>query len=312
MGHSSRSKSPYGPYFERRRSEPTTWTRLTGLVTLLAAFAAMIVGVLPLAPDVDVRNLRLGLVGCTAVGAVLWTVASIRSRRPEVTILDKPARKERDPSRFLPVVLSLALPLASAAALAQAIGLDGAEGRWEAQVYAAGGGSYEVTVDALLDEPGTTGVNINDVDQYATDVAVTLRFHDGTRTVTVHDATTVGRPEVDDTVRVMYAPGSPGLGVRNDGTRFFSSGLLYLWLWALALFAWAFGSAAFGMMRDGIHTARRFRADVHVPAALILLTGVCLLLPGAFFHTSTWAGWLLALAAATTPWLALAWMLKRG
>lgn len=60
-----------------------------------------------------------------------------------------------------------------------------------------------------------------------------------------------------------------------------------------------------------VHSVRRFRGDVHGVAALVLCLGVLLLLPGAFFYTSTWAGWILALAAASTPWLALAWVLKR-
>jgi len=35
-------------------------------------------------------------------------------------------------------------------------------------------------------------------------------------------------------------------------------------------------------------------------------------MPGVFLHLASWTGRLLALAAATTPWLALTWLLRKA
>ncbi|MFE7385333.1 hypothetical protein ACFU9F_33785 [Streptomyces zhihengii] len=78
----------------------------------------------------------------------------------------------------------------------------------------------------------------------------------------------------------------------------------------MTLFVAAFGCGMFD--RAGVHAARRFRGDVHgVVAALLFGLGVILLLPGAFFQTPTWAGWLLSFLSACTPWLAMTWVMKR-
>ncbi|WP_405392119.1 hypothetical protein OG596_32410 [Streptomyces sp. NBC_01102] len=99
----------------------------------------------------------------------------------------------------------------------------------------------------------------------------------------------------------------------HDGSGFFTSGgVALLWIWALTLFVALFASGIFALGRTGVHAAQRFLGEVHGVAGLVLCLGVLLLLPGAYFHTSTWAGWLLALAAARTPWPALTWVLKRG
>ncbi|OUC95106.1 hypothetical protein CA983_34025 [Streptomyces swartbergensis] len=282
------------------------------MLLMVACYATLIVGVLPLPPDADVRDLRLALISCTFLCVLMWITASVRSPRTDAVVLDKARQRERRPSRTLPILLGLAIPLASGAALVQAVGPDGEQGRWVSEVYAAGGGAYEIPIEKVLDEPDPTGVNINDVDEYAADVMVTLPFDDGARTVTVHGATTVGKPVKGDTVAVMYAPGRPTLGVRHNDNGFFSSGLALIWIWALTFFLCIFTAGVFAMSRrDRIHSVRRFRTDVHGPAALVLCMGVLFLLPGAFFHTSTWAGWLLALVAASTPWLALTWVVQR-
>jgi hypothetical protein len=282
------------------------------MLVMVASYATLIVGVLLLPPDADVRDLRLALISCTLMCVLMWITASVRSPRTDAVVLDEARQPERRPSRSLPVLLGLAVPLASCAALVQAVGPDGEQGRWVSKVYAAGGGAYEIPIDKVLDEPHPTGLNINDVDEYAADVMVTLPFDDGVRTVTVHGATTVGKPVKGDTEAVMYAPSRSSLGVRHNDSGFFSSGFALIWIWALTFFLCLFTAGIFAMSRrDRIHSARRFRTDVHGPAALVLCLGVALLLPGAFFFTSTWAGWLLALAAASTPWLALTWVLKR-
>ncbi|MCZ2525195.1 hypothetical protein [Streptomyces sp. HB2AG] len=303
-------------YRKKPERRSTAWTRLTGTLVVVAVYAALIAGILPLAPDSAARDLRLALVGCTVVCVLMWVTASVRAPRTDPVVLDKAGQRKRRPSRILRILLALAVPLASGAALVQAVGPDGEQGRWVSEVYAAGGGTYEVPVDKVLDEPRPTGVNINDVDEYAADVAVTLRYDDGARSVTVRGATTVGRTVAGDTVAVVYAPGDPGLGARHNDSGFFSSGFALIWIWALTLFAGVFAASVLAedstANRNGIRSVRRFEPRVHGTVALILSAGVCLLLPGAFFHTSTWAGWLLALAAASTPWLALAWVAKQA
>lgn len=145
---------------------------------------------------------------------------------------------------------------------------------------------------------------------------MTLRFDSGSRSVTVYDATAMGNLEKGTTISVAYAPSRPGLGVRNIDSVFSPFHFDVVWIWALALpsaIISAVLSVVLSPTRAGnrMDPLRAFRPDVHGPAGLILAVGVCLLLPGAFFRTSPWAYWPLALAAATTPWLALAWVLRR-
>lgn len=284
-------------------------TRVTGILMVAAVSVTLIVGILPLPPRAESRDLRLALIGCSLLCALMWMTVSARSRRAGGVDLDKPVRPARHPSRGLPVLLAVLLPLASGAALVQAVGPDGEQGRWVSEVYAAGGGVHEVPVERVVSEPWPTGVNVNGVDEYAADVVVTLPFDDASRRTTVRGARTLGVPDEGAAVTVMYAPGSPELGGRHHGTGFFDGGAALLWIWTVTFFVAVFGSGLFG--RAEVHAARRFRGDVHGVAALVLCLGVLLLLPGAFFQTSTWAGWLLALAAACTPWLALTWVIKR-
>ncbi|MGW9306136.1 hypothetical protein ACWHA3_35620 [Streptomyces cyaneofuscatus] len=285
-------------------------TRVTGILMVAAVSVTLIVGILPLPPRAESRDLRLALVGCSLLCALMWMTVSVRSRRAGGVGLDKPVRPARHSSRGLPVLLAVLLPLASGAALVQAVGPDGEQGRWVSEVYAAGGSVREVPVERTVSEPWPTGVNVNGVDEYAADVVVTLPFDDGSRRTTVRGARTLGVPDEGNTVTVMYAPGRPGLGGRYHDSGFFDSGAALLWIWAVAFFVAVFGSGLFD--RDAVHSARRFRGDVHGMAALVLCLGVLLLLPGAFFQTSTWAGWLLALASACTPWLALTWVIRRA
>ncbi|MFI7233762.1 hypothetical protein [Streptomyces cyaneofuscatus] len=281
---------------------------MTGILMVAAVSVTLIVGILPLPTRAEARDLRLALFGCSLLCVLMWMTVSVRSRRAGGVEVDKPVRPARRPSRSLPVLLAVLLPLASGAALVQAVGPDGEPGRWVSEVYTAGGGVREVPIERTASEPWPTGVNVNGVDEYAADVVVT-RFDDSSRRTTVRGARTLGVPDEGDTVTVMYAPGRPGLGGRYHDSGFFSGGLALLWIWAVALFVAAFGCGIFD--RAGVHAARRLRGEVHGVAALVLCLGVLLLLPGAFFQTPTWAGWLLALAAACTPWLALTWVMKR-
>ncbi|MET9923124.1 MULTISPECIES: hypothetical protein [unclassified Streptomyces] len=269
----------------------------------------LIVGILPLPPRAEARDLRLALFGCSLLCVLMWMTVSVRPPRTGGVDLDKVVRPTRRPSRSLPVLLAVLLPLASGAALVQAVGPDGERGRWVSEVYAAGGGVHEVPIERVVSAPWPTGVNVNDVDEYAADVVVTLPFDDGSRRTTVRGARTLGVPGEGNTVTVMYAPGRPGLGGRYHDSGFFDSGAALLWIWTVALMVAVFGYGLYD--RAEVHTARRFRGDVHGVAVLVLCLGVLLLLPGAFFQTSTWAGWLLAFVSACTPWLALAWAIKR-
>lgn len=280
---------------------------------MAAVCATLIVGILPLPPRAQVRDLRIGLIGFSLVCVLMWTTASVRLRRAGGVNLDKSVRPTRRPSRGLPALLAVLISLASGSALVQAVGPDGERGRWVSEAYTAGGGAYEVPIERTVSEPRPTDVNVNDVDEYATDVVVELQFDDGPRRMTVQDARTLGIPDEGDTVAVIYAPGRPELGVRYDDSGFFTSGgVALLWIWALTLFAALFAAGIFvDSGRTVVHSARRFRCDLHGVAALVLCSGVLLLLPGAFFQTSTWVGWILAFAAACTPWLALTWVLKR-
>lgn len=284
-------------------------TRVTGILMVAVVSATLIVGILPLPPRAEARDLRLALFDCSLLCVLVWMTVSVRSRRVGGVDLDKSVRPVRRPSRGLPVLLAVLLPLASGAALVQALGPDGEQGRWVSEVYAAGGGVYEVPIERMVSEPWPTGVNVNDVDEYAADVVVTLPFDDGSRRTAVRDARTLGVPDEGDTVTVLYAPGRPGLGGRYHDSGFVNGGLALLWIWVVAFFVAVFGCGLYD--RAEVHAARRFRGDVHGVAALVLCLGVLLLLPGAFFQTPTWAGWLLALVSACTPWLALTWVIKR-
>ncbi|MGW1274148.1 hypothetical protein [Streptomyces sp. NPDC002491] len=295
---------------------PTVWTRLTGLLAMAAVYAALIAGALPLAlaPDPHIRDLRLKLVGCALTCVLLWVLASVCAPRTDRVVLDKAEQRRRHPSAGLTLVLALAVPLASTAALAQAVGPDGEEGRRVSRIYSAGGGTHHVPIDKVLNAPRETAVTVDGVPQYAVDVTVTVQFDDGPRSVTVHGATVTGWPATGGAVALLYAPGRPGLGVRPDHSDMYTSGMsvpILGGIWSLTLFVAVCPFFFFGTTREIVHTARRFRMDVHGVVAALLTAGVCLLLPGAFFHAPTWAGWLLAVAAASTPWFAELWVRKR-
>jgi hypothetical protein len=288
----------------------------SGKPVLVAMYAALVTGILPLAPTTGIRDLRLALIGCTAGCALLWALVSVRAPRKDAVVPGKSERREHPRPWILAAALGFAMPLASAAALVQAVGPDSEQGRWISDVYAAGGGTYEVPLDRVLGSPHMTGNETDHDYQFAADVTVTLRFDSGSRSVTVHDATAMGDLVKGTPISVAYAPSRPGLGVRNIDSAFSRFHFDMVWIWALALPSAIFSTVLSVVLlptRSGnrMDPLRAFKPDVHGPAGLILSVGVCLLLPGAFFHTSPWAYWPLALAAATTPWLALAWALRR-
>lgn len=157
---------------------------------MVAGCATLIVGILPLPPRAEVRDLRIGLIGFSLVCVLMWATVSVHLRHAGGVNLDKTVRPMRRPSRGLPALLAVLISLASGSALVQAVGPDGERGRWVSKAYTAGGGAYEVPIERTVSEPRPTGVNVNDVDEYATDVVVELQFDDGPRRITVQDART--------------------------------------------------------------------------------------------------------------------------
>ncbi|MER7106830.1 hypothetical protein [Streptomyces sp. NPDC000229] len=246
--------------------------------------------------------------GAAVFFSCCWVAASWKTRPRAMVGLVKHQPEKRKPSRALRWVLGFALALSSGAALCQAIGPDGETAEWTAEVLKAGGGPRAVSIDRVVSEPQTTGVNINDEDEYAATVVVTLDYPGGRRAVTVKGARTAGEPKPGDTTHVMYAPRSPELGVRDNPAGFFDTGfyLIFIWAWTLVV---AFGTVGY-LDIDDVAWLRRFRPIIHVPAFAILICGAALLLPTALGYPSTLHGWLLAVAAAATPWLAVTWIVR--
>jgi hypothetical protein len=138
----------------------------SGKPVLVAMYAALVTGILPLASTTGIRDLRLVLIGCTAGCALLWALVSVRAPRKDAVVLDKSERREYSRPWILVAALGFAMPLASAAALIQAVGPDSEQGRWLSDVYAAGGGTYEVPVDRVLGSPHMTGNETDYVYQF--------------------------------------------------------------------------------------------------------------------------------------------------
>ncbi|MER5970260.1 hypothetical protein ABT112_11085 [Streptomyces sp. NPDC002055] len=321
-------------------------TRTTGWLTLLCAYGAIVMGLAPwlfLPPKAEL----LAPLCAAVLFACCWVFSSwtaerrraaerryeksrgadmLRSvektwstggagRNGRAGSTDKPRRavaarrtRQRRPSRVLRWVIGFAIALSSGAALCQGVGPDGEQAAWRAEVLKSGGGSYRVPIDRVTGTPVGTGVSINDVKQYAARVVVTLDFPHGSRAVTVEGARTAGPPKAGKPVHVLYAPGRPALGVRDSREGFFDGRVFAFFIWAGAVVA---GCFTVGCMEPGDAAwLRQFRPGVHLPAFGILICGAALLLPLALGFPTTAEGWLLAVGAASTPWLAVAWVKK--
>lgn len=291
-------------------------TRLTGWATLLAAYAAVVDGVIPFR-ELPPKRQQLWLLAVAAGCALCWICVSwlVTARRRAVS-RKRVTRKKYTPrsSRLVCWVLGFGIALASGAALCQGVGPDGPYGAWLAKIGQADGGTYDVRIQRIVGEPRSTDVEINDVDEYASTIEVVLPFDSGARRVTVEDVHTPGKPEVGRTVRLLYAPSRPDLGVRetpdNDIGTFVGRLIALPAIWVLTFAAGIVTGMVLHRNEFGVRSARRFAPRVHLPAAALLACGAGLVLPLLTGFPATGTGWALAAGAATTPWLALVWLFR--
>ncbi|GHF58927.1 hypothetical protein GCM10010218_45380 [Streptomyces mashuensis] len=295
-------------------------TRITGWATLLVGYATVLLGIFPLRelpPKTELTRLLAATAGCAA----LWVLASLPARARRRAVPRRRARRRRSvprqgprTSRVLCWVLGFGIALSSAAALCQGVGPDGEEGEWLARAHRAGGAVYELRIARIVGEPHPTGTEINDAAEYASTLEVTVPFTTGVRRVTVDEVHTAGPPEAGRTVELMYVPDQPELGVRqaqgNDIGSFAGRIIALPTIWILTLAAGTATAVALRLREPGVRAARRFEPWVHLPAAALLLAGAGLVVPLLRGFPGTGTGWCLAAGAATTPWLAMAWVAR--
>ncbi|MFI9202477.1 hypothetical protein [Streptomyces sp. NPDC053048] len=296
------------------------WTRLTGWATLLVGYATMLLGVVPFR-ELPPKRHQLELLAVTAGCALCWLLASllVRARR-RAALRRKAWRRRHEPwpeprrSRALCWALGFGVALTSAAALCQGVGPDGSDGEWLARAERAGSGTHDVRVERILGEPHPTGVEIDGTDEYASTVRVSVDFGSGPQPVTVDEVHTRGRPEEGRTIRLLYAPDRPDLGVRqapdNDIGSFAGRVLALPAIWILGFAAGLATAIALHRREASVRYARRFEPWVHLPAVFLLVCGAGLIVPLLIGFPATATGWGLAIAAATTPWLALTWVAR--
>ncbi|WP_159402054.1 hypothetical protein [Streptomyces katrae] len=278
----------------------TLWTRLTGWLTLLAGLYAavhsLLIAILPSGLGATTAE-RLLPTGIAILCGTAWLTASVAARPRTASWLWEPR-----PSRILPIVLGITVVLTSAAALVQASGPDGADGRQLRSIHQAGAVERDVKILALRSEPRRLA-RVNRSNIYRTAVDLSVPFVDGPRTVTV-DVETPGPALIGEEISVQYAPTAPGLGVRPyEHTSL--SGFMLPWILGLAVAGLVFCPAILAGQRRRVHQWRRFRPAVHLPAIGLLLVGTGLSAYVALALPPPLVGWLLALTAAATPWIAL-------
>ncbi|WP_405006659.1 hypothetical protein OHV13_23485 [Kitasatospora purpeofusca] len=302
----------------------TVWTRTTGWLTLIGALVTEVWALLPaLSPEAVALSApaRLLPLLVTTVCALGWLAAAAVAHRRERARRERIRRSEfrpgldkrppRPAGRAAAALLGVALALGPTAALAQAVGPDGAEGRWTQRVLRAGGGLYTVEIAEVLGTPRRTGVSVNDHQVWSAPMVLTVPWSDGEpRRLTLDRVETMDEPEPGDSVSVMFAANDLGLGARAHEYGAMS-GIAGLWILVLGLIG---SILTAGMLTSGCETVGRLRAfdpGTHLPAAALLALGAGLGLLVVFAWPPTAVGWLLALAAATTPPLAAWWALHR-
>ncbi|WP_328954629.1 hypothetical protein [Kitasatospora purpeofusca] len=297
----------------------TVWTRTTGWLTLIGALVTEVWALLPaLSPNAVALSTpaRLLPLLVTSVCALAWLAASAaayrreRVRRERVRPdLDK--RPPRPAGRAAAALLGVALALGPTAALAQAVGPDGADGRWTRDVLRAGGGTYAVEIAEVLGTPRRTGVSVNDHQVWSAPMVLTVPWSDGEpRRLTLDRVETMDEPEPGDSVSVMFAANDLGLGARAHEYGAMS-GIAGLWILVLGLIGSVLTAGMLTSEHETVDRLRAFAPGTHLPAAALLALGAGLGLVVVFAWPPTALGWLLALAAATTPPLAAWWALRR-
>ncbi|MDY0811767.1 hypothetical protein [Kitasatospora purpeofusca] len=300
----------------------TVGTRTTGWLTLIGILVTEVWALLPaLSPEAVALSTQARLLPLlvTSVCALAWLVASAAAyrrkdgrpntrpeRRPD---LDK--RPPRTTGRAAAALLGVALALGPTAALAQAVGPDGADGRWTRDVLRAGGGTYTVEIAEVLGTPRRTGVSVNDHQVWSAPMVLAVPWSDGEpRRLTLDRVETMDEPEPGDSVSVMFAANDLGLGARTHEYSSMS-GIAGLWILILGLIGSVLTAGGLTSGRATVGRLRAFAPGTHLPAAALLALGAGLDLLVVFAWPPTALGWLLALAAATTPPLAARWALRR-
>ncbi|WP_171166687.1 hypothetical protein [Streptomyces sp. I05A-00742] len=299
-------------------------TRLTGWATLLVGYATVLLAVLPygVVPygELPPKRHLLWMLGATGFCALCWILASllVRARR-RAALRRKALRKRHQPwpeprrSRALSWVLGLGIALTSAAALNQAVGPDGTEGRWLAELNRAGGRTHQLTVSKVVGGTQTPGAAGRDVEEFSSTIVVTVPFDSGPRQMTVGGVRTEGELEQGRSIELLYAPSRPDLGVRpaaDDLSSTVGRIVVRPVIWLLALVAGLSTAVAMHRREAGVARARRFEPWVHLPAAAVLAGGAALSVPLLTGFPDTTTGWGLAAGAAAGPWLALAWVVR--
>ncbi|MFB8170708.1 hypothetical protein ACFC60_22455 [Kitasatospora purpeofusca] len=302
----------------------TVWTRTTGWLTLIGALVTEVWALLPaLSPEAVALSARARLLPLlvTTVCALGWLAAAAVARRRERARRERIRRPEfrrgpdkrppRPTGRTAAALLGVALALGPTAALAQAVGPDGAEGRWTQRVLRAGGGRYTVEIAEVLGTPRRTGVNVNDHQVWSAPMVLTVPWSDGEpRRLTLDRVETLDEPEPGDSVSLMFAANDLELGARTHqyGSM---SGIAGLWILILGLLGSIFAAGTLVSGRETVGRLRDFAPGLHLPVAALLALGAGLDLLVVYAWPPTAVGWLLALAAATTPPLAVWWAFRR-
>ncbi|MET8540383.1 hypothetical protein ABZW03_06980 [Kitasatospora sp. NPDC004799] len=289
----------------------TVWTRLTGWLTLLAALTAavhgLLVAVLPSdrgTPTAE-RLLPTGLAVLCGLG---WLAASAAARRTAARRKTEP-EPPRGSSPVVAVLLGVTLALTSAAALVQASGPDGAEGRQLRHIHQAGAVTSDLPILLLRSESRRIG-RVNRTPVYRTAVDLSVPFADGPRTLTL-DVETAGSARVGKKTTVEYAPGAPELGARAHAYATVD-GLALPWVLGLAFVVLVFAPVILADGRRRVHASRRFRPAAHLSAAGVLLVGAGLAAYVGLVLPSPFVGWPLAVIASATPWLAVRLVARTG
>ncbi|MFZ3498402.1 hypothetical protein ACODT5_35120 [Streptomyces sp. 5.8] len=295
-------------YYEPGRSR---WTAVTGRLMLISAAATVGAVWIKLDPYPPLKT-ELALAAITVLLAACWIVASRRARTGPAEA--RPGlRPARQPSRGLSRLLAVGTVLASAAALLLAFTVTGDFGREQERLERAGIDAHRIPVSRVLSTPEPTGKkSASRKELYTADLAFQVPYDSGeVRELVLRSFKTIGPPEPGMKVDLYYARAHPDIEVQT-GPPGLGSLVVMLYIMvgvpALVFAARALKAAD----AHFVHTLRRFRARVHLPAFGILLVGIVLLLPVALESRADGFARGAAALAALTPWLALRQVRRAG